>query len=383
MWERVFEIVKKEFRQTLREPRMRGVLIGPPLLQMIVFGFAVNLDVEHAKLVWVDADRTAESRELRARFASNRTFDIVADTDSERQAQDLLDRSQVNAVVQVKAGFAADIAKGRQTEVQVLLDGTNSNTASIIGNYATSVINQRNQQLLQEQQQKKLVARTADGPVLLRMASVNAERRVWFNPELKSRNYFVPGIIVNIITLVTLMLTSLSIVREKEIGTMEQIMVTPIRPIELMLGKTIPFALVGFVQMLMVTGIAVFLFRVPMRGSFLLMGSASALFLLTTLGSGLFMSLISETQQQAMMATFFFFQPTFMLSGFSFPIRNMPEMVQWVTYLNPLRYFMEVVRGVFLKGSGMDVLWPQFVMLAVFGVSILTFSALRFHKRLD
>jgi len=383
MWERVFEIVKKEFRQTLREPRMRGVLIGPPLLQMIVFGFAVNLDVEHAKLVWVDADRTAESRELRARFASNRTFDIVADTDSERQAQDLLDRSQVNAIVQVQAGFAADIAKGRQTEVQVLLDGTNSNTASIIGNYATSVINQRNQQLLQEQQQKKLVARTADGPVLLRMASVNAERRVWFNPELKSRNYFVPGIIVNIITLVTLMLTSLSIVREKEIGTMEQIMVTPIRPIELMLGKTIPFALVGFVQMLMVTGIAVFLFRVPMRGSFLLMACASALFLLTTLGSGLFMSTISETQQQAMMATFFFFQPTFMLSGFSFPIRNMPEVVQWVTYLNPLRYFMEVVRGVFLKGSGMDVLWPQFVMLAVFGVSILTFSALRFHKRLD
>ena len=383
MWDRVFEIVKKEFRQTLREPRMRGVLIGPPLLQMIVFGFAVNLDVEHAKLVWVDADRTAESRELRARFASNRTFDIVADTDSERQAQDLLDRSQVNAIVQVQAGFAADIAKGRQTEVQVLLDGTNSNTASIIGNYATSVINQRNQQLLQEQQQKKLVARTADGPVLLRMASVNAERRVWFNPELKSRNYFVPGIIVNIITLVTLMLTSLSIVREKEIGTMEQIMVTPIRPIELMLGKTIPFALVGFVQMLMVTGIAVFLFRVPMRGSFLLMACASALFLLTTLGSGLFMSTISETQQQAMMATFFFFQPTFMLSGFSFPIRNMPEMVQWVTYLNPLRYFMEVVRGVFLKGSGMDVLWLQFVMLAVFGVSILTFSALRFHKRLD
>jgi ABC-2 type transport system permease protein len=362
---------------------MRGVLIGPPLLQMIVFGFAVNLDVEHAKLVWVDADHSVESRELRMRFASNRTFSIVAEPASEREAQDMLDRGQANAVVVVQAGFAADIAKGRQTEVQVLVDGTNSNTASILGNYATSIINQRNQQLLQEQQQRRLVGRTVEGPVLLRMASVNAERRVWFNPELKSRNYFVPGIIVNIITLVTLMLTSLSIVREKEIGTMEQIMVTPIRPIELMLGKTIPFALVGFVQMVMVTGIAIFLFRVPMRGSFLLMAGASALFLLTTLGSGLFMSTISDTQQQAMMATFFFFQPTFMLSGFAFPIRNMPEVVQWVTYVNPLRYFMEVVRGVFLKGSGMDVLWPQFVMLAVFGVSILTFSALRFHKRLD
>jgi ABC-2 type transport system permease protein len=212
----------------------------------------------------------------------------------------------------------------------------------------------------------------------LRVAS-----RVWFNPELKSRNYFIPGVVVNIITLVTLMATSMAIVREKEIGTMEQLMVTPIRPIELMLGKTLPFALVGLVDMALVTIIARALFHVPFKGSVPLLIGASVLFLFTTLGAGLFISTISNTQQQALMSTFFFFQPVFMLSGFAFPIRNMPDVVQWLTYVNPVRYFLEICRGVFLKGSGMEVLWPQFLALAIFGASILSLSAKRFHKRLD
>ena len=199
-----------------------------------------------------------------------------------------------------------------------------------------------------------------------------------------SRNYFVPGVIVNIIMMVTLMLTALAIVREKEIGTMEQLMVTPIRPIELMLGKTLPFALVGLFDMVLVTAVALLVFHIPLRGSLLLLLlRLRVLFLMTTLGAGLFISTISHTQQQAMMATFFFFMPAFMLSGFTFPIRNMPVAVQWLTYLNPLRYFMEIVRGIFLKGSGVDVLWPQMVALAVFGVTILMLSARRFHKRLD
>ncbi|MBL0158288.1 MAG: ABC transporter permease [Bryobacterales bacterium] len=383
MWERVMEIVRKEFRQTLREPRMRGILIGPPLLQMIVFGFAVNLDVTQVRLGWMDLDHSVESNEIRQRFVSNRTFIITAEAGSEREAQDLLDRGAVQGVVRIAPGFGADTRGSRQTEIQVLLDGANSNTAAIVGNYAAAVIATRNKELLMAQQTRKLVGRTQNGPILLRIPSVQPERRVWFNPELKSRNYFVPGIIVNIITLVTLMLTALSIVREKEIGTMEQIMVTPIRPIELMLGKTIPFALIGFLQMNLVTLIAMTVFRVPLNGSYFLLAAASCLFLLSTLGAGLFMSTISDTQQQAMMATFFFFQPAFMLSGFAFPLRNMPEVVQWITYLNPLRYFMEIVRGVFLKGSGLDVLWSQMLMLGVFGVTILFLSAQRFHKRLD
>ncbi len=383
MWERIREMIRKEFRQTLREPRMRGILIVPPLLQTIIFGFAVNLDVEHVRIGWLDDDRTAESRTLQHGFAANRTFELSREASSERVAQDMLDRGEVQAVVRVPPGFSRDLKSGRQAEVQVLLDGSNSNTAAIIGNYAASIIAARNRELLQDRQREKLVGRTQNGPVLLRLPAIEPDRRVWFNPELRSRNYFVPGVIVNIITLVTLMLTALSIVREKEIGTMEQIMVTPIRPIELMLGKTIPFALIGMFDMLLVTGIALLIFHVPLRGSFVLLGCASALFLLSTLGIGLFMSTISETQQQAMMGSFFFFQPAFMLSGFSFPIRNMPEPVQWVTYLNPLRYFMDIVRGVFLKGSGVDVLWPQMAMLGIMGVLILTFSAMRFHKRLD
>ncbi|WP_321476115.1 ABC transporter permease [uncultured Paludibaculum sp.] len=383
MWERVFEIIRKEFRQTLREPRMRGILIGPPLLQMIIFGFAVNLDVEHVRLGWMDLDQTSESRELRKRFEGNRTFTIVAEAHDERTAQDLLDRGKVQGMVRIPPRYSADVMSGRQAEVQILLDGANSNTASIVSTYANSIIATRNQQLLREQQIRKLVGRTQNGPVLLRIPGIRVERRVWFNEELRSRNYFVPGVVVNIIMLVTLMLTSLSIVREKEIGTMEQIMVTPIRPIELMLGKTIPFAIIGFFDMILVVTIALTIFHVPFRGSFLTLAGASSLFLLSTLGAGLFMSTISDTQQQAMMASFFFFQPAFMLSGFTFPIRNMPEPVQWVTYLNPLRYFMDIVRGVFLKGSGVAVLWPQMCMLALFGVTILTLSAMRFHKRLD
>jgi ABC-2 type transport system permease protein len=207
--------------------------------------------------------------------------------------------------------------------------------------------------------------------------------RVWFNPDLRSRNYFVPGVAANILFMVTLMLTAQAIIREKEIGTMEQLMVTPMRPIELMLGKTLPFALVGLGNLVMITAGALLIFRVPFRGNFFVLLFSAAVFLMSSLGAGLFLSTISNTQQQANMMSFFFSSPAFMLSGFNFPIRNMPASVQYLTYLNPLRYFMEIVRGVFLKGVGLSILWPQVLALAVFGVLILWFSALRFHKSLD
>jgi ABC-2 type transport system permease protein len=383
MWERIRHIVIKELRQTLREPRMRAILIGPPVLQMIIFGYAVNLDVERVRLAWMDPDQTTQSRELRERFTASPYFELVAFAGSGREAERLLDRGQAQAVVRVLPGFGAGVARGQQQEVQVLLDGANSNSAGIIASYANGVIAAHNRELLREQQMRKLVGRTREGPVRLTMPGVRAETRIWFNPELKSRNYFVPGVVVNIILLVTLMLTALSVVREKEIGTMEQIMVTPIRPIELMLGKTIPFALVGLFDMVLVTTVALALFQVPFRGSIAVLFLATVLFLLTTLGAGLFLSTVSSTQQQAMISSFFFFQPAFMLSGFTFPIRNMPEVVQWMTLLNPMRYFMDIVRGVFLKGVGIEVLWPQLLMLGLFGVLILWFSALRFRKRLD
>ncbi len=383
MWERILGIVRKEFRQVLREPRMRVVLVVPPILQTVLFGFAVNLDVERVKLAWMDLDGGPASRELYDAFEASHEFQVVAKARTEQEAQGLVDRGDAQAVIRVARGFSADIGAHRQGQVQLLLDGANSNTAAIILSHATGVVAGFNRRMLERQQRARLVDRTREGAVLVRIPGVEAERRVWFNPELKSRNYFVPGVIVNVLTLVTLMLTALSIVREKEMGTMEQLMVTPVRPIELMLGKTIPFALAGLFDLLLLTGVALAVFRIPLEGNFLLLTGAGVLFILSTLGAGLFMSTISHTQQQAMMASFFFFQPAFTLSGFAFPIRNMPEPVQWLTYLNPLRYFMEIVRGVFLKGSGAADLWPQLAALAGMGIVIVALSARRFHKRLE
>ena len=383
MRERLIEIIRKEFRQAFREPRMRGMLFMPPLIQLFVFGFAVNLDVDHARIAWVDGDRTYQSRELLASFQGSGRFEVVAEPSNDRQVQDLLDSSKVDMIVRVLPGFERDIHRGRTTSVQILINGANSNTASIVSSYASSIVNSFASQVMDERNRDRLAARMMPTAVHIAVPQISAKSRVWFNPELKSRNYFVPGIVVNIIMMVTLMLTSMAIVREKEIGTMEQLMVTPIRPIELILGKTLPFALIGIVDTILVVVASLLLFHVPFRGSALLLLASGGLFLMTSLGAGLFISTISRTQQQAMMTTSMFFQPFFLLSGFAFPIRNMPEPIQYLTMLNPVRYFMEIVRGIFLKGSGVDVLWPQMVTLAAFGVVILSLSAMRFRKRLD
>ncbi len=385
MRERLRVIIRKELLQALRNPRMRVMLFMPPLLQLIIFGYAANMDVESARIAWMDMDHTRGSRDLLAEFEGSGRFDIYSYPDNDADMQRLLDASKVDAVVRILPGFARDIDRGRTTAVQVLVDGTNSNTASIVTNYAGQTIARFSKLKLEQMQRDKLVGRTyATGTtVSINMPRLASESRVWFNPDLRSRNYFVPGVVVNIITLVTLMLTSMAIVREKEIGTMEQLMVTPIRPIELMIGKTVPFAFVGLFDTMLVVSAALLLFHVPFRGSFLFLLGCSVLFLLTTLGAGLFISTVSRTQQQAMMATFLFFQPFFLLSGFAFPIRNMPVPVQYLTYLNPVRYFLEVVRGIFLKGTGISVLWPQVLAMAIFGVTILVVSASRFHKKLE
>jgi ABC-2 type transport system permease protein len=383
MWERVFVILRKELIQALREPRMRVLLFVPPIVQLIVFGFAVNLDVDHARIAWMDMDRTPESRSLRDRFTGSGRFEIVSAPDSEEAVQRTLDRGEAQAVVRILPGFARDTARGRSTEVQILIDGTNSNTASLVASYAGEIVAEYSVDLMEGQQRVKVLTRSPGGPVTMAAPQVTARSRVWFNPDLYSRNYFVPGVIANIIMMVTLMLTALSIVREKEIGTMEQLMVTPVRPIELMLGKTLPFAIVGLLDVTLVTVVALLVFHIPLHGSFLLLLFCAVLFLMTSLGAGLFLSTISQTQQQAMMGSFFFSTPAFMLSGFAFPIRNMPVAVQYLTYLNPIRYFIEIVRGIFLKGAGVDVLWPQMAAMAVYGITVLGLSAMRFQKKLD
>lgn len=387
MWRRVSEVLRKEIRQTLREPRMRVLLFLPPVVQLIIFGYAVNLDVELSRIAWVDQDRTPASRELRAAFAGSPYFSISAEPRSLEQAARLLDAGEVLAVVAVLPGFSRRIERGETAPVQILVDGTNSNTAAVVASYATQVVARYGAERLGERQRALLmevIATTGiDGPRYLAVPALEAAPRVWFNEDLRSRNYFVPGVVVNIVALVTLLLTALAIVREKELGTIEQLMVTPLRPFELMLGKTLPFAAVGLVQMSLVTLAALVVFRVPFRGSPLVLLLCAVLFLMTTLGAGLFISTVSQTQQQAAMASFFFFAPAMMLSGFAFPVRNMPVAVQYLTLLNPVRYFMEIVRGLFLKGVGMETLWPQMLSLFVYGVAVLSLSALRFHKRLD
>jgi ABC-2 type transport system permease protein len=308
-------------------------------------------------------------------------FEILATPSNDREMQDLLDRSNVSGVIRVLPGFARDLSRGDTTGVQILLDGTDSNSAQLVSGYAGQVIAKFTSDMMGDRQRAKLVATGV--PVSTNIPKVTAEPRVWFNPELKSRNYFVPGVIVNIIMLVTLSLTTMAIVREKEIGTMEQLMVTPIRPVELILGKTLPFVAIGYWDMILVLGASLLIFHVPFVGSFWLLSASAFLFILTNLGAGLLISTISKTQQQANMATFLLFQPFSMLSGFSFPIRSMPEAVQWFTYLNPMRYFLEIVRGIFLKGSGFDTLWPNMLALGVFGVTILSISVMRFHKTIE
>jgi ABC-2 type transport system permease protein len=385
MWQRLRRIMRKEFIQVARDPRMRAMLFMPPLIQLLVFGYAANLDVNTAKIAWMDQDHSSASRELLSQFQGSGRFIIVAEPDNDAEMQKLLDRATVDGVVRVMPGFARDVERGRATSVQVLLDGTNSNTASIVSNYAAQTIARYSSEVMAQLSRSKMVAGTmaSGGAMKPAVPQIVAVSRVWFNPDLKSRNYFIPGVVVNIITLVTMMLTAMAIVREKEIGTMEQLMVTPIRPTELILGKTLPFVLVGLWDMLLVVTAALLVYHIPFAGNFGLLLVCTLLFLLTSLGAGLFISTISRTQQQAMMTMGLMFQPFFMLSGFSFPIRNMPVSMQILTYINPVRYFMEIVRGIFLQGTGISTLWPQMVALAIFGVAILWMSVLRFHKQLE
>lgn len=383
MWEHIAVILRKEFIQALRDPRMRVLLFIPPVVQLLVFGFAVNLDVDHVRIAWMDMDRTPLSRELREQFTGSRRFDVVAWPEDEAEAAQVLDTGQAQAVVRVLPAFERDVRRGRPVSVQVLLDGTNSNTASLVSSYAVNVVAAFSGRVSAGQQSVQVLRRGATSPVNSAFPRVAASTRVWFNPDLYSRNYFVPGVVANIIFMVTLMLTALAIVREKEIGTMEQLMVTPMRPVELMLGKTLPFAVVGLLDVTLVTAVALLVFHIPFRGSALLLLFCSAIFLMSSLGAGLFLSTVSHTQQQAMMANFFFSMPAFMLSGFAFPIRNMPAAVQYLTYLNPMRYFIEIVRGIFLKGVGVTVLWPQMAALALYGTLVLSMSVMRFRKTLD
>ena len=379
MLERVKPMLIKEFIQIARDPKMLRVIFIVPILQMLIFGYAVTTDVRHVATAVYDLDNSVASRELVQRFARSGYFEIVEYIVSDRRLTDLLDHGDVCAILRFNKGFATDLQAGRSAQVQLVLDGTDSNTARIILNYGMQIAGQFSRQILVERLARK-GGPAHHGGQARPTGEVRLQMRAWFNANLESRNYFVPGVIAILVMLITLMLTGMAVVREKEIGTMEQVMVTPITPAEFILGKTLPFALIGFADVLLVTLVGVFWFDVPIRGHLLLLLAATALYLMTSLGTGLLISTLSQTQQQAMMSTFFFFFPAVLLSGFMFPIANMPPIVQWVTYLNPLRYFLVIVRGIFLKGVGVAVLWPQMAALGVLGVGVLWLATWRFRK---
>jgi ABC-2 type transport system permease protein len=376
MFERLRCMLIKEIIQALRDPRMRFILFVIPAFQTVIFGYAVNTDVRHVKTAVYDLDNSQESRELTARFARSGYFDVIEYIQREERVREVIDRGDVKTVLRMNRGMGALLRSGRPASIQIILDGTDSNTAGIVLNYASRIAGRYNELLLAEQMER-------NGAMAAKLGGTQLESRAWFNENLESSNYYVPAVIANIVLIITMLLSSMAVVREKEIGTMEQIIATPIGRSEFILGKTIPFVIIGFIDVAMITAVACFWFQVPLRGSLLFLFGATSLFLMSTLGFGLFISTISHTQQQAMMSAFFFVFPTMLLSGFAFPIENMPQAVQWLTFINPLRYYLIIIRGVFLKGVGIDILWPEMLGLLLIGAVILIFSVQRFRKTLS
>ena len=372
MLERLLCMIKKEFIQIFRNSKMRAIVLVMPLVQSMVFGYAVTTDVKQVTTAIYDQAQTPDSRELIDRFTHSGYFSVKTMIRSDREMDELIDQGEVAAILRIPPDFSGKIASGTTAAVQIIVDGTDSNTAGVVLNYAGNII--RNDAIE--------ILRQRTGSPGRETIGVNLQTRAWFNDNLTSRNFYVPGVIAVIVMLVTLLLTSMSVVREKEMGTMEQIVVTPITSAEFIIGKTMPSIILGFVNMIFVTLISVFWFDIPVRGSLATLFVANGFYLMTTIGIGLVISTVSDTQQQAMMSTFFFYLPAVLLSGFMFPIANMPEVVQIFTYLNPLRYFLIIIRGIFLKGVGVAILWPQILALLVLGSLVLTLAVRRFRKNL-
>jgi ABC-2 type transport system permease protein len=375
MWKRIWHIIVKEFIQAVRDPRLRIFIVLPPIIQLLTYGYAINFDYRQIPMAVWDEARTNQSREFIQRFSQNEYFKLVTMIQSPQEMEDLINRNKITMALHIPWDFSKNLDAGQKTSVQVILDGTDSNAALITSRYASSIIFDYAVYILKQRLNRLGIGKEASGPLLV-------EERTWFNPNRISSTSFIPGVVAMVVMLVSLQLTALAVVREKEIGTLEQLLVSPIRPFELLVGKTVPFIIISLVDVALVTVVGMFWFDVPFRGNPLVLLLGTILFLFCTVGGGLFISTFSATQQQAMMVSVFFFMPAILLSGLVFPIHNMPLAAQLVTYLNPLRYFMIVLQDLFLKGVGLDVLWPQFAAMAGLGISLLTLSVLRFHKRL-
>ncbi len=377
MFARIIPIVIKEFIELKRDKWARFRLIVPTLVQMLLFGYAATYEVYHVSTVVLDLDHSQESRELLSRFSFSNRFDIVKVAQSQHDVTQAIDKSDAAVGLVVHAGFAELLEKGQGAPLQAVVDGTNSNTALIALGYVNTIAAGFAQDYATDLAERTL------GVNGTRRVQVTLEQRPWFNEDLNGQWFFVPGLIGTLTLVIIVNLTAFAIVREREVGTLEQIMVSPIRPAEFILGKTVPFFLIGLGEVALIVAVAILWFQVPFVGNPLVLCLGSALFLLSTLALGLLISTLCMTQQQAFSMNFFVLNPFFILSGFSFPISSMPKVLQWMTYANPLRYYLIVIRGTFLKGIGLSVLWPELAAMAALAVILLTTSILRFRKSLE
>lgn len=380
--QRLSRLVWKEFLELRQNPRLFGIVIVAPIIQLTMLGYAATTDVKEVPIVVADGDRSPESRSLIARFDVSRNFAVTDTVTTVSEVDPYLQRGRAWIALAIPQGYGVAIHAGTPVALQVVADGSDSNSTTVALGYATSLVGGYAEELLATN-----AARDTNGEPAVNVAThipnpIDARIRVWFNPQLESRFFMIPGVLALLLLLVTANLAAMAIVREKELGTLEQLNVTPLRRWELIVGKLLPYGVIALIDVLLVTAVAVFWFEVPLRGSLTLLLAMSLIYVLCTLALGLFISTISETQQQAMMtATFFFLTPMIYLSGFIFPIENMPRVIQYVTYLIPLRYFLVIVRGIFLKGIGLDLLWPEAAALVAWGTIVLTLAVVRSTKR--
>jgi ABC-2 type transport system permease protein len=377
MIERLRQLLIKEFIHLFRDRHARFSLIVPPLLQMLIFGYAATYEVNRISTAVLDLDHSQESREFIERFTATDRFQVRNILYNESQIPALIDHRRVVLVIQIHPGFAELLRKGQTAPVQAILDGTDSNTALIAVGYINQIATRYAQDYQLERGGRLIPRLTQFAP------RIELEERPWYNANLESRWFFVPGVIGTLLLVTTITLTAFAVVREREIGTLEQLMVTPIRPAELIIGKTLPFLLVGLASVIIVAVAGTLWFQVPFRGNVFVLLLGTTLFLSSALGVGLLISTLCATQQQAFSLSFFYVAPAIMLSGFGYPVTSMPSTLQLITYLDPLRFYLIVLRGTFIKGVGLGALWPQMFAMILLGIGTLTLATLRFHKSLD
>ncbi|MCX7821809.1 MAG: ABC transporter permease [Brevinematales bacterium] len=378
----VIGIIKKEFIQVFRDLRMRFVLFAPPIIMLLVFGYAINTDVKNVRMILFDEDKTFESRQLIEKFTGSGYFFVIKYIEHPKEVDYYFDRGLVDIYLHIEKNFSKKLKNANSTSIQLILDGTDSSRSSMIFAAVNNLLQSKMTEYMKRQIRISIIKNGLRNiPSLIK--PIEIKERIFYNTNLESRNFYMTGMFGLLISMITIILTAMSVVKERETGTIEELIVSPLKPIELVLGKTIPYMIAGFVDMIIISLLMIFWFKVPFRGSFFLLSISGIIFLMTTTATGLYISTISKTQQQALLSVILFLIPALLLSGFVFPIDAMPEIIKGLTYLNPMKYFIEIIRGIFLKGNGINILWYKILILFFIGGGLFYLSAKRFAEHLE